>query len=187
MSGGRTSEAISAAKRAVEIDPLSLPAGVNLGWQYHWARQYDSAVEHLRKVLEINPNFEQAHWALGLAYVGQRKMEDAVGEFQKAIALSGGNSVYVAALGHAFALGGNKAEAIRLRKQLEEKTTYVSPYWMATLQAGLGERDLAFLSLEKAYQERSGGLVWFGTDPRMDSLRADPRFVDLLRRIGLPQ
>ena len=186
MSGGRTSDAISAAKRAAEIDPLSLPAVLNVGWQYHWAREYDSAVEQLRRVLQINPNFEQAHWALGLAYVGQAKMEEAVAELQKAIALSGGNSVYVAGLGDAYALGGNKAEAIRLRSQLEQKTTYVSPYWMATLQAALGEQDLALVSLEKAFAERNGGLIWLGADPRMDSLRSDPRFATLVERVGVP-
>ena len=187
MTAGRTSEAISAAKRAAEIDPLSLPAGMNLGWQYHWARRYDSAVDQLRTVLEINADFEQAHWGLGLAYVGQMKIEEAVAEFQKAIALSGDNSVYVAALGHAYALGGNKDEAVKLRKHLEEQKTYVSPYWMATLQTGLGEKDSAFDWLEKAFRERSGGLAWLGIDPRFDSLRSDSRFADLLRHIGLPQ
>jgi len=186
MSGGRTSDAISAAKRAAEIDPLSLPAVMNVGWQYYWARQYDSAVEQLRRVLQINPNFEQAHWALGLAHVGQAKMEEAVAELQKAIALSGGNSVYVTGLGDAYALGGNKAEAIRLRRQLEQRTTYVSPYWMATLQAALGEQDLALVFLEKAFAERNGGLIWLGADPRMDSLRSDPRFAALIERVGVP-
>ena len=107
-------------------------------------------------------------------------------ELQKAIALSGGNSVYLAGLGDAYALGGNKAEAIRLRSQLEQKTTYVSPYWMATLQAALGEQDLALVSLEKAFTERNGGLIWLGADPRMDSLRSDPRFAALVQRVGVP-
>ena len=85
-------------------------------------------------------------------------------------------------------MGGNKDEAVRLRKHLEEqKKTYVSPYWMATLQTGLGEKDSAFDWLEKAFRERSGGLAWLGIDPRFDSLRSDSRFPDLLRRIGLPQ
>jgi len=92
----------------------------------------------------------------------------------------------VTGLGDAYALGGNKAEAIRLRRQLEQRTTYVSPYWMATLQAALGEQDLALVFLEKAFAERNGGLIWLGADPRMDSLRSDPRFAALIERVGVP-
>jgi hypothetical protein len=116
-----------------------------------------------------------------------RAVEEAVAEFQKAVALSGDNSVYVAALSHAYALGGNKDEAVRLRIHLEEQKTYVSPYWMATLQTGLGEKDSAFDWLETAFRERSGGLAWLGIDLRFDSLRSDSRFSDLLRRIDSPR
>jgi TolB-like protein/Flp pilus assembly protein TadD len=188
MSRGRTSEAILSARRAAEIDPLSLPAGMNMAWQYYWSRQYDLAVECLHKILDIDPNFEQGHWGLGLAYEGKGMLEEAATEFQKAIELSGSNAVYVAALGHACAIGANKKAALEIRARLEEqlKTKYVSPYWMATLQAGLGEIDLAFQWLEKAYEERSGGLIWLAVDPRMDNLRADSRFAALLRRVGLP-
>jgi len=187
MARGRTSESISEAKRAVEIDPLSLPANLNMGWQYHWARQYDLAVEHLRKLLEMDPNFEQGHWGLGLAYEQKGMFAEAASEFQKAAALSGGSPVYIAALGHAYAVGGKQAEAMRVRNELEEqsKQRYVPPYWMATLYIGLGEKDQAFRWLEKAYEERSGGLIWLGVDPRMDSLRSDPRFAALMRRAGL--
>jgi TolB-like protein len=187
MASGRTNESITEAKRAAEIDPLSLPAAMNVGWQYQWSRQYDLAVEHLRKALEIDSNFEQGHWGLGLAYEGKRLVEEAASEFQKAINLSGGNPVYAAALGHAYAIGGKKAEAMRTRAELEEqsKRRYVSPYWMATLHVGLGDKDQAFQWLAKAYEERSGGLIWLSVDPRMDDLRSDPRFAGLMQRIGL--
>jgi TolB-like protein len=189
MARSRTSESISEAKRAVELDPLSLPANLNLGWQYHWGRQYDLAVEHLGKLLEMDPNFEQGHWGLGLAYELKGMSGEAAAEFQKAIALSGGNPVYVAALGHAYAIGGKKADATRVRDELEEqlKLRYVPPFWIAILYVGLGEHEQALKWLEKAYAERSGGLIWLGVEPRMDSLRSDPRFAALMQRVGLSQ
>lgn len=119
MSRGRTSDAISEATRAAEIDPLSLPALMNLGWQYHWLRQYDLAIERLQKVLEIDPNFEQAHWGLGLALEGKKSVKEAAAEFQRATDLSGGNPVYLAALGRAYAIGGKRADALEVRSQLE--------------------------------------------------------------------
>ena len=88
MARGKTNESISEAKRAVEIDPLSLPAAMNVGWQYHWSREYELAVENLRKVLELDANFEQAHWGLGLAYQGKGLVEEAAAEFRKAVDLS---------------------------------------------------------------------------------------------------
>lgn len=129
MARGRTGESISVAKRATEIEPLSLPANMNVSWQYHWARQYDLAVEHLRKLLEMDPNFEQGRWGLGLAYEQKGMFEEAAAELQKAIALSGGNPVYVAALGHTYAVGGKKADALRVRDELVEhlKLRYIPP------------------------------------------------------------
>jgi TolB-like protein/Flp pilus assembly protein TadD len=187
MSRGRTNDSISRAKRAAEIDPLSLPAIMNVGWQYDWSRQYDSSVEWLRKVLEIEPNFEQARWALGLAYEGKGMIKEAATEFQKAVDLSGGNPVYEAALGRAYAIGGNKPDAMRICDQLEKesKSKYVSAYWMATLQVGLANKGAAFQWLEKAYEERSGGMIWLSVDPRMDGLRSDARFATLLDRLGV--
>jgi tetratricopeptide (TPR) repeat protein len=162
---------------------------MNLGWQYYWSRQYDLAADRLRKVLEIDPNFEQARWALGLAYQGKGMAEEAVMELQRAAELSGNNPVYLAALGHARALAGADEAALAIRARLEEqsKTRYVSPYWVATLHAGLGEVDLAFGMLEQAYEERSGGMIWLALEPDLESLRTDPRFAALVERVRLPR
>jgi tetratricopeptide (TPR) repeat protein len=187
MVTGRTNESIERARRATEIDPLSLAANMNVGWQYHWSRQYDLALGFLKNSVELDPSFEQGHWGLGLAYEGNRAFEQAVAEFQKAATLSSGMPVYTASLGHAYAIGGKRIEAIKIRDELEEraKRTYVAPYWMATLYAGLGEKDRAFEWLEKAYAERSGGLVWLSVDPRLDGIRNDMRFIAMTRRVGL--
>jgi tetratricopeptide (TPR) repeat protein len=137
----------------------------------------------------MDPSFEQGRWGLGLAYEQKRMFEEAAEEFRTAAALSGGSPVYLAALGHAYARGGKKAEAVRVRDELEgkPKLRYVPPYWMATLYAGLGEKDQAFRWLGKAYEERSGGLIWLSVDSRFDGLRSDPRFAELMRKVGFPQ
>jgi len=188
MTSGKSNESIAQAKRAVQLDPLSLAANMNLGWQYHWSRQYDFALSHLKAVLEMDPNFEQGRWGVGLAQEGKGAFTEAIEEFKKAASLSGNRPNYLAALGHAYALAGKRADAIRIRNDLESrsKLTYVPPYWMATLYVGLGDKDQAFSWLEKAYQERSGGLVWLRVDPRLDALRQDPRFTALAQRVGFP-
>ncbi|HKY28324.1 MAG TPA: protein kinase [Pyrinomonadaceae bacterium] len=185
MTRKKTSESIAKAKRATEIDPLSLPAHMNLGWQYHWARQYDLAVDQLRRALEIDSRFEQAHWGLGLAYEQKGMFEEAVAEFQKAMGLSGGGAVYKAALAHAYAVMGKRVEALTILKELEElsSSAYVPPYWMATVYAGLRDREQTFKWLEKAYEERSGGLIWLDVDPRLDGVRSDRRFTALMQRV----
>lgn len=185
MVRGRTSESIAAAKQALELDPLSLAANMNFGWQYHWARKPELAVQHLRRTLELDPAFAQGHWALGLASEQTGRFDAAAAALEKAVDASETDAVYLASLGHAYALGGRMSDAVRLRSELEERSkhAYVPPYWMATLCVGLRENDQAFRWLEKAYEERSGGLVWLGTDPRMDPIRSDPRFRALQQRV----
>ncbi len=113
---------------------------------------------------------------------------EAIAEFQKSIAISGRSTFLVAALGHACAVSGNRGEAMKILEELSElsKQRYVAPYFMAVIHKSLGENDQAFEWLEKAYEERSNWLVFLKVEPRLDTLRADPRFQDLLRRVGLP-
>jgi len=114
---------------------------------------------------------------------------EAIAEIQKAIDLSGGSPLSLAALGHTYAVWGKRAEAERVLNELKEssKQGYISAYSIAAIHAGLGEKDQAFIWLEKAYEERSGWLIWLRAEPISDPLRSDPRFQDLLRRVGLPQ
>jgi Tfp pilus assembly protein PilF len=148
----------------------------------------DLAIDQLRKTLEMDPNFAHAHWFLGGAYVRKGSFAEAIAEFQRAIALSPKITPYKAALGHAYARAGKSAEARKLLSELKEhsKRSYVAWCDFATIYAGLGEKDQAFASLEKAYEQRDASLVKAKVGPSFDPLRSDPRFTDLLRRIGLP-
>jgi tetratricopeptide (TPR) repeat protein len=111
--------------------------------------------------------------------------EEAVAELENAVADSERDAVYLAALGRAYAAAGRTSEAVKIRLELEERSsrTYVSPYWMASLSVALGDNEQAFRWLDKAYDARCGGLVWIGVDPRMDPIRTDPRFTALRARI----
>jgi len=125
------------------------------------------------------------HWCLGLAYVGKKMYTDAIREFQKARA-AGGCPCELAALGYAYALAGNRSEAQSILREMKALTQQAYPfsYLIAEVYAGLGESDRAFEWLNKAYEQRDYQLTWLKLDPMVDSLRADPRFQDLLRRVG---
>ncbi|MBA3512916.1 MAG: protein kinase, partial [Pyrinomonadaceae bacterium] len=185
----RHTEAIAEMKRAQELDPLSLVINTDVGWIFYYARQYDQAIAELRKTLEMDPNFVRAHLRLGLSYLQKSMNEEAIETLQKAKGLSGSSTEIVAFLGYAYAVSGMKGEAQKILTDLQERSRrrYVSPYYVAAIYTGLGDRDQAFNWLEKAYEERSGWLVNLEVEPMFDSLRSDPRFEDLLRRIGLKQ
>ena len=189
MSAGRFDEALAQTTRAQDLDPLSLPINVNLGWVLLNARQYDRGVEQLRKTLEMDPNFTLTHHRLGLAYEQQRKYDEAIAEFRQVVNLSPGKPLGIASLAHAYALSGKRAEAQKTLAELQEisKQRYVSPASIALIYASLGETDQAFAWLEKANKARDGLLARLKVDPRFDSMRSDPRFTDLVHRVGLPQ
>lgn len=185
---GRHQEALAELEKARELDPLSLIINAAIGWAFYLARQYDHAIEQCRKTLEMDTNFVVAHGWLGQTYLQKGMFHEASKEFQKAIELSEGSHFYVAMLGHAHAVAGDIATAQKLLDQLKTESlrAYVSSYSIAEVYLGLGDRDKAFEWLQKAYEECSRALVFLQTEPRLDPLRSDLRFADLVRRIGLP-
>ena len=185
---GKLDQSFDEEKRAQELDPLSLIINTWLGWRLSFLKQYDQAIDQYRKALELDSTFVPAHWQLGLAYEQKTVYVQAIAEFQTAMTLSGRSPLYTASLAHAYAMVGNRSEVRKLLDELNEvsKRRYVPSYQLAVVYAGLDEKDSAFKLLENAYAERSGSLIYLNRDPRLKNLHSDPRFVDLVRRIGLP-
>ena len=188
LSGqGRFEEAFAEMKRALELDPLSIYDNTNLGWHLHKAGRVDEAIEQFRKTIEMDRSYAQAHDWLGQVYDTKKMYEAAISEFKEAIVLYGGGPSATAALGYGYAVAGRKDEARRCLRELQElgRERYVSSYDVAVILTGLGENDQAFVRLGDAYERRDGWLAfWLKVDPRLDPLRSDPRFQDLLRRVG---
>jgi tetratricopeptide (TPR) repeat protein len=182
---GRFDEAIAEARRAQELEPLSFIGNSHLGWILYFAGRYDDAIAHCKRLLDVDPNFFPARRYLGLVYEQKGMYAEAIAEFEMGVKLSG-SPLMMALLGHAYAASGKKAEARRIVTELDQqKQKYVSPYTIATIYAGLGEKDQAFKWLEKAFDDRDIWLMNLKVDPQLAPLRSDNRFNDLLRRIGL--
>ena len=184
---GRLEEAIAQIKRAQQLDPLSLIINTVVALRLYHARQYDQAIEQCQKTIEMDPNFSRAHFALGQAYEQQAKYPEAIAALQRATALSPTDLFTVSALGHAYAVSGQTGKAMKILEELKEtsRQRYVSPHEMAMIYAGLGQKDQAFDWLEKAYADRAWRLPFLKVEPRFDHLRPDPRFTNLVRRVGL--
>ncbi len=185
---GKLEEAVAEIKRAQELDPVSPTISVVVGEVLYFARQYDQAVEQFRKTLAMDPNFWPADMGLGLSYLRKGKYAEAVAELQKAVARSGGDKDPTAFLGQAYAVSGNRDEALKILGELRDrsKDMRLSPYQIAAIYAGLNAKDQAFEWLENAYKESSIWIRYLKVDPGLDPLRSDPRYLDLVRRIGFP-
>jgi DNA-binding winged helix-turn-helix (wHTH) protein/tetratricopeptide (TPR) repeat protein len=184
---GRLEEAQAEMKRALELAPLNDYSLWGLGDAFYFARHYGHAVEQYRRAIGVEPQSHWTHLMLGCAYEQQGKFSEAIAELKRARRLNDRPQV-LAALGHAYAASGRRAEAQQVIEELQElaERRYVSPYDIAAVYAGLGEQERALAWLERAYEDRSGWLgLWLKVDPKFDGLRADPRFADLLRRVGL--
>ncbi|HEV1994999.1 MAG TPA: protein kinase [Candidatus Acidoferrum sp.] len=187
MAMGRLAESEAESKRAVELDPVGDGLNSCLCWHSFAARDYDAAVRLAEKFLKSQPNDPWELTILGWTYEQKRMPDQAVAEFKKAVEATNGDPFFVAALGHAYAVAGNRREAEKILQTLSDraKKSYVSPFDVALIYAALGEKDKAFALLDKAAAEHSTFLVYSKWEPRLDPLRSDPRFQDLLRRIGL--
>ncbi|MGH9364577.1 MAG: protein kinase domain-containing protein [Thermoanaerobaculia bacterium] len=185
---GRFDAAIAEDRRALELDPLSLVMNHVQGWPYHLSGRYDQAIERYRKTLEMDPNFARTHLRLGEVLAAKGLYREAIGEYEKFSALGGGSTIALALIGNARALAGERREALRTLEELtaESKRSYVPSFHFAIVHMGLGDKDQAFAWLDKAYEERSQFLVDLKFIPILDPLRSDPRFADLVRRVGLP-
>lgn len=185
---GRHEEAIAESEGARRLDPLSPIINSWVGWRYHFARQDNKAIEQCRKTLELDSNFAPAHMVLGQAYEQKGMYREAMTELEQAVRLSAGSPIFTASQAHAYGLAGRRGEAMKLIEELKNlaEHRYVSGYDFALAYSGLGDNDAVVAWLEKAFEERAPRLVFVNVQPRLDMLRSDQRFHDLLRRVNFP-
>ena len=188
MTMGKHAEALARMKESQELDPLSLIINVAVGWAYYHSRRYEDAIEQLQRTIELDPNYPVTHWILGLLLRKTGHYELAITEGEKSVQLSGGSPLMRAALARSLGRAGRTDEARQILDELTKlsREKYVAPYFLAGIHIGLGEDDCAIECLEKAYAERSHWVIYLHIDPTMDALRYNPRFQELLKRVGLP-
>jgi serine/threonine protein kinase/Tol biopolymer transport system component/tetratricopeptide (TPR) repeat protein len=187
IAQGRFDEGIAEVTRAQELNPLSLMDKSITGWSYYHARQYERARNELNRVLEMDRNFGNANMMLGTVLERLGEYDRAIAVLRRSLEGMDGSIVPLWILGYTLAKAGRRAEANEIITKLVRLSdkAYVPPYFIAMIYAGLGDRDLAFEWLEKAFENRDAWLIWIGTEPKMDELNSDPRYSELLRRVGI--
>ncbi|HET9531740.1 MAG TPA: tetratricopeptide repeat protein [Blastocatellia bacterium] len=186
IATSRFDEAVKEINRALNIDPLSLIINTISGWPFYFSRRHDEAIAMYRKALEIEHSYFTAHFLLGNAYEQKGELDKALESLQKARQLDQ-TAMTLAGLGRAYGRLGSRKKAMEVLDELDalSQTQYVSPYDIAEVYLCMGENDRAIEWLERACDDRSSWLILLGVEPRFDPLRSDPRFKDILARIGL--
>ncbi len=186
MATGRTEESLAACGFAVELEPFDVELNQHLGWHYLFAREYDRAIEQLQKTLEMAPDFYRARVLLGIAFGQKGSFSQAIAEFLQARQLEE-TTMLSGFLGYAYGMGGDEKAALKVLNDLikESKETYVSPYSMTLIYVGLGRRDEALEWVQRACVEHGHWRGWLELTPELDSLRADPRFIKIVRQSSL--
>ena len=185
---GKYEEAISEAKRAQDLDPLSLPIRTRLGIVLHYSRRFDEALDQYRKIIELEQTADsEARYQIVRLYITKRMFPEAFAELNRKPESPGDHVNSISLRVMAYGFSGNRKEALKLLEGLKDKRRrdYLRPYILAEDYAALGEKDLALEWLQKAYEERDDWIAWIKVDPIIDGLRADPRFAALLKRVGL--
>jgi TolB-like protein/Flp pilus assembly protein TadD len=184
---GRFDEAFAEGRRALELDHLSLIINASVARNYYFAREYEKATELCHALLELEPGYVVAHQILGLCLLSQKQYKEAISEFQMIFSQIGENASLMSLLGYTFAACGEKgnARAILDRLQAMSQTAYVPAFNFGLVHLGLGDLEQVFAFFEKACEERSDSLLQMNTQAQFDPLRSDPRFRELLLRIGL--
>jgi tetratricopeptide (TPR) repeat protein len=180
-------------KRAQELDPISTYSLGGLAHVYLLMRRYDESIPHFHKALDLYPNAAFIRAQLAWSYAMKRMYPEALTEYDKIAeadkAVAPENQLVADGLGWVYAVAGRRADALKIAKEVEQLSSrsYVDFYQLATIYAGLGAKDETFRLLEKGYQQRSAGMLYLLIDPFWDTVRSDPRYTDLLRRVGLSQ
>ena len=184
---GRTEESLAASKRCLEIDPLDHVSNIHMAWHYQFSRQYDEAIDQCHTTNDMHPNSFWLPYFFAMAHQQQHKIGEAVAEYKKSVQMSGGVTFTTAGLGHLYASNGDRSRGRAIYDELvaRSKAAYVPAYDVALVCVGMGWTDQAFDWLGKALDERSGWLTYLNVEPRLDTVRGDPRFDELLRRVRL--
>jgi tetratricopeptide (TPR) repeat protein len=186
MTMRRTQESVQTGRQALDLEPLDRANIAHQGWYYLWTREYDRAIEPLKKAIQVDPT-PIPRWYLGLVYEQKGMYQEAIEQFRDCVRISNGLPSMIALLGHAYAVAGRHDEAQATLDQLRALAAqrYVPAYSLAAIYAALGHKDEAFAWLERAYDERDSWMDYIGLDPRLDPLRSDARFATLLQRINV--